>query len=151
MSDTFTVNLREPVQAHQAVNGKLWPWIKAMLMAGHNLEITAKPRKRSQPQNAKLHAMFSDIARQVEWAGKKRDVDTWKRLLVASWCRARGEAIELLPALDGHGVDVVFRRTSELTKGECAELIEYVQAWAVEQGIELADPWVDPETGEVLR
>jgi len=45
---------------------------------------------------------------------------------------------------------VVFRRTSELTKGEMAELIEFVQAWAVEQGVRLADQWVDPETGEVM-
>jgi hypothetical protein len=40
--------------------------------------------------------------------------------------------VEFLPALDGHGVDVVFRHTSELTKAECAELITYIQAWKSE-------------------
>lgn len=113
--------------------------------------ITAKPVTRSSSQNAKLHAMLTEIAGQKEWAGMRRDVDTWKRLMVAAWCRARGENVELLPALDGHGVDIVFRRTSELSKGEMAELIEFVQAWAVEQGVQLSDVWRDPMTGEVHR
>jgi hypothetical protein len=148
---TSTITAVNPVQAEQAIRKQLWPYIKAMLIAQHQLTITAKPVTRSAGQNAKLHAMLSEIATQRDWAGQRRDVDTWKRLLVAAWCRARGENVELLPALDGHGVDVVFRRTSELTKTEMAELIEFVQAWAVEQGIELADVWRDPLSGEVCR
>jgi hypothetical protein len=45
----------------------------------------------------------------------------------------------MLPALDGHGVDIVFRRTSQLTKAECAELSEFVMAWAAERGIVLME------------
>jgi hypothetical protein len=52
--------------------------------------------------------------------------------MTAAWLRDRGESIEVLPALDGHGIDVVFRRTSDLTRGECAELIEFVIAWKAE-------------------
>lgn len=102
---------------------------------GYAVEI--KPITRSLAQNAKLHALISDIARNLEWAGTKRDVETWKRLLTAAWLRARGEPIEMLPALDGHGVDIVFRRTSELTVNEMIELIEYIQAWAVGAGVEI--------------
>ena len=101
---------------------------------GYAVEI--KPITRSLAQNAKLHALITDIAKSLEWAGAKRDVETWKRLLTAAWIRARGEPIEMLPALDGHGVDIVFRRTSELTVNEMIELIEYVQAWATDKGIE---------------
>ena len=73
-----------------------------------------------------------------------RDVDTWKRLLTAGWLRARGESVEILPAIDGHGVDVVFRRTSNLTIKECAELIEYVHAWGAEQGVRFSAPeWME--------
>ena len=96
----------------------------------------AKPKKlaitevdRSGEQNKALHAALADIAAQVEHAGKKWDVLIWKRLLTAAWLRARGESVEILPALDGHGVDVVFRRTSQMTVGEMSELIEYVLAW----------------------
>lgn len=101
---------------------------------GYAVEI--KPITRSLAQNAKLHALLTDIAKALEWAGAKRDVETWKRLLTAAWLRARGEPIEMLPALDGHGVDIVFRRTSELSVNEMIELIEYIQAWAVDKGIE---------------
>ena len=55
----------------------------------------------------------------------------------------------MLPALDGHGVDIVFRRTSQLTRSECAELIEFVLAWAAEHGV--ATGYVDPDTGEIRQ
>jgi hypothetical protein len=87
------------------------------------------PPGRNGEQNALLHALISDIARETDWAGKKRDGEIWKRLLVAAWCRTRGESVEILPALDGHGVDIVPARTSKLTKAECADLIEYIYAW----------------------
>jgi hypothetical protein len=79
--------------------------------------------------DALLHALLTDISKRHEWAGQKRDAETWKRLFVAAWCRARGEQIEMLPALDGHGVDIVFRRTSKMSKAEVSELLDYVQAW----------------------
>lgn len=130
-------------QGHAALMSLL-PQIKAMLTAGHRLTVEVKEMTRSVEQNAKLHACLSDISRQIEWVGKKRDVDTWKRLLTAAWLRARGESVEILPAVDGHGVDVVFRRTSNLTIKECAELLEFVQAWATENGVRLSAPeWME--------
>ena len=135
MSDRLVLSLREPVQAKQAVNAA-WLHIKGWLGAGgERLVLEVRPEKRSDAQNRLLHACLSEISKQVEWAGAKRDVDTWKRLLTAAWLRARGEPIEMLPALDGHGVDIVFRRTSQLTKAECAELSEFVMAWAAEHGL----------------
>jgi len=112
-----------------------WREAKAWLVAGHRLVITIRQENRNSAQNAALHAWIGEIAAQKEWAGAKREPETWKRLLVASWLRARGESIEVLPALDGHGVDFVFRRTSTLTKAECSELLEYVIAWAVDNGV----------------
>lgn len=135
-------------QAHQAMMTQVWPQLKAQVTAGHAMVLTLKPETRSLKENALLHALLTQISRQKEWAGAMRDVECWKRLIVASWCRARGEHIEMLPALDGHGVDIVFRRTSQLTRGECAELIEFLQAWCAETGIVL-DECIDPTTGEI--
>lgn len=115
-------------QAHTAL-AALWRDLKPWLIAEHRFEVEVRPERRNTEQNALLHALLSDIAGRVEWAGKKRDVETWKRLMTAAWLRARGESIEVLPAIDGHGIDVVFRRTSSLTKSECAELITFIQAW----------------------
>lgn len=151
MPDRFTARLWSAQQGHQAVEAA-WRYAKPLLLAEHRLVLEVRPQTRSDAQNKLLHAMLGDIARQVEWAGKKRDTDTWKRLLTAAWLRARGESVELLPALDGHGVDVVFRRTSKLTRAECSELCEFVMAWCAEHDVALRDArqWqVDPETGEI--
>jgi hypothetical protein len=83
--------------------------------------------------NAALHALLTDIAERMTWAGKRWDVETWKRLLVAAWSRATGEPVVMLPALDGAGVDIVFRRTSQMTQPEVRELMAFIEAWAAEQ------------------
>ena len=135
MTERITMSLYNAKQAHQAIK-TAWMHAKGWLLAGgQRLTLEIRPEKRSDAQNRLLHACLSEISKQVEWAGAKRDVDTWKRLLTAAWLRARGEPIEMLPALDGHGVDIVFRRTSQLTKAECAELSEFVMAWAAERDI----------------
>lgn len=140
MSERITLSLHNAQQAHQAIK-TAWMHAKGWLTAGDTrLTLEIRPEKRSDAQNRLLHACLGEISKQVEWAGCKRDVDTWKRLLTAAWLRARGEPIEMLPALDGHGVDIVFRRTSQLTKAECAELSEFVMAWAAERGIVIHAP-----------
>ena len=39
------------------------------------------------------------------------------------------DQVLVVPALDGHGFDVVFERTSRLSKAEMADLIDFIQAW----------------------
>ena len=102
---------------------------------GYIVEI--KPKTRSLEQNAMLHSILQTVASKIQWANSYRDAQTWKRLLIAAWLRARGETVELLPAIDNHGVDVVFRHTSKLSVEEMSEFLEYVQAWAIEQGIQI--------------
>jgi NinB protein len=97
-------------------------------------------RQRSSEQNSRLHALLSDIAEQKQWAGKSLDVESWKRLMVAAWCRANQGNVEIVPAIDGHGFDVIYRRTSRFTKQEMSELIEFATSWAIDQGITLHDP-----------
>ena len=146
---SLSLTLYSPQQAHTELM-RAWEWIKAQTMAGHRLQLEVKQQKRSDKENRLLHALLGHIAKTQEWAGKKRDIETWKRLLVAAWCRATNEHVEILPALDGHGVDIVFRRTSQLTRSECAELIEFIFAWGAQAGIEFpAANYVDPETGEI--
>lgn len=103
--------------------------VQAVADAPDGYSVTVAEPRRTGEQNALLHALLTEIADTREWAGKKHDAETWKRLLTAAWTRARGEPIEILPALDGYGVDIVFRRTSKLTKAECSELVEFIEAW----------------------
>lgn len=113
--------------------------LEAVRVAADGWKVTIAPPSRSLEENSLLHALISEISAKVEWAGKKREPETWKRLLVAAWCRVHGESVEILPALDGHGVDIVPARTSKLSKKECADLIEFIYAWGTEQGVIFRD------------
>ena len=94
-------------------------------------------RQRTTEQNALLHSTLQDIAEQKEWAGKKWDSEQWKRLLVDSFDRAQGRQTQIAPSIDGQGIEVLYRHTSKMSKQEMSELLEYVTAWAIEQGIVL--------------
>jgi hypothetical protein len=108
----------------------LWTDIKFALQNGIELEVEVRKPKRNNEQNARLHATIDEIATVVPWAGKLREPEIWKRLLVAAWLRAKGSQIEVLPALDGHGVDLVYAPTSSLTRDELSDLLEFVESWA---------------------
>lgn len=97
--------------------------------------VEIKDEDRSAEQNKKLHAMLADIARQVEHAGMKWDVTIWKRLCTAAWLRETGAAIQMIPAIDGQGIDVLYERTSKLSVKKCAELIEWVTAFGAEHDV----------------
>lgn len=94
---------------------------------------------RTVEQNAKLHALLSDIAAQKTWAGQKLDVEDWKRLMTSAWERANNRQARIFPTLDGAGIDVLYRRTSRMSKAEMIELIEYATAWACSNGVQLRD------------
>lgn len=88
---------------------------------------------RSLEANALLHAELQEVAENVQWGGSLQTIETWKRLLTAAWMRATDRKATLLPALDGHGFDVLYQRTSLLTKAEMNELIAYIQAWKADR------------------
>jgi len=125
---THTTTLHNPQEAHQTLQ-RLWGWLKPRLLQGQRITLSVEEERRNLPQNALLHATLQDIASRREWAGRKWDVLTWKRLCTAAWMRTRGEQVLVVPALDGHGFDVVFERTSRLSKAKMADLIDFIQAW----------------------
>ena len=105
---------------------------QAVAEAPDGYVVRIEPPRRNLDQNAALHAKITEISQRMEWCGKRLDVDTWKRLLVGAWSRAENEPVTMLPALDGNGVEIIFRRTSTLTKRECSDLLEWINAWAAE-------------------
>lgn len=115
------------IMAHQQARQRA---ARAVAEAPEGWRVTVEPPKRSADQNAALHALIGEVAERCEWAGRKWDAETWKRLLTAAWCRTTGEAVMIVPALDGHGVDMVPTRTSKLSRRECSDLLEFVNAWA---------------------
>lgn len=94
--------------------------------------------RRSNAANARLHAIIERIAQQKTWAGQHWPVATWRRLLLAAWLRTREQdAAELLPALDGNGIDIVWHSNANLGQDDFAEFADFVRAWAELEGIDI--------------
>lgn len=106
--------------------------------AGTRIEF--KETKRSIPQNDRMWAMLTDIARQAKHLGKKYTTDQWKVLFM----HACGNEVQFLPALDGQGFIPWGNRSSDLSKGEMTDLIEFMFAWGAENGIVWSDPTQGP-------
>ncbi len=136
-ADRLSIPLREPVQAWAAIKDA-WVFAKPRIVAGHRLVLLLRLENRSDAQNRLLHSRLGDVAKHCTWAGKKQDVDTWRRLFMSAWLRTKGEPMDILPALDGHGVDIVYASTTKLSRADCADLSEYVMAWGTDQNV----PWV---------
>lgn len=155
--DRISLALWNPQQAHQQLQ-QAWQWAKVMLAAGNRLTLELRLETRSDAQNRLLHSRINDIRKQCEWAGKKWDTDEWKRLLTAAWCRTRNEGVEMVPAIDGKGFDVIYQRTSKLSRRECSELCDFIMAWGSSLPVpvkwslaSLAGESVDAETGEIME
>lgn len=105
--------------------------------APHGAVFTLAEKKRSIPQNSRLWAMLTEIARQATWAGKKRTTEEWKDLFTAAVKTAGGD-LEAVPGLEG-GLMILGLRTSEMSTGEMADLQTYMESWCAQNGVTLSD------------
>lgn len=137
MSDErITLRMWEPVQGYQQLL-QAWRWAKSMLMAEHRLVLEVRTEKRSNEQNAKFHAICSDIARaRVEWAGKARTAAQWKVLLVSGHAVATKEGAEIVPGLEGEFVNIR-ESTALMSRARGSSLIEYTLAFCADKGVTL--------------
>lgn len=97
--------------------------------AGH--VVTVAEPTRSLDQNAKFHAICSDLAG-TPWAGKPRTAAEWKVLLVSGHAVATKEGAEVVPGLEGEFINIR-ESTAAMSKKRGASLIEYAQAFAAQQ------------------
>ena len=95
---------------------------------------------RTIEQNAKAHAMLSDISKQVTWHGVKLSLEVWKRLTIAAMLREIGEKPILVPALDGCGIDIIYEKSSKLGVKKTALWIEFLYCFGAEHEVVWKDP-----------
>jgi hypothetical protein len=106
--------------------------------AGYSVTV-AEPR-RNLDQNAKFHAICTDIARSgLEWAGKRRTAGQWKVLLVSGHATATKEGSEMVPGIEGEFVNVR-ESTALMSVRRSASLIEYALAFCAMRGVLLTEP-----------
>lgn len=132
MSDKLTLPMWEPVQAHKAMTGLIWPNLKAHLNAGRRMVLELRPERRSDPQNRRMWAMLADISAQVDWYGQKLSAEDFKHILSASLKKQRA-----VPGVDG-GFVVLGLSTSKMSKAEMAELQELIEAFGAERGVKFS-------------
>lgn len=111
---------------------RAWRYIKA---APFGTRLEFKASKRSLPQNDKMWAMLTEVAAQKEHGGRKYTPDIWKCLFM----KALGKEIQFVPALDGVSFLPLGYHSSDLSKNEMSELIEFVHAWGAENGVVFHD------------
>lgn len=133
MTERVSLTLHN-AQAGHAAFLRAWVWCKAMLLAGHRLTLEIRKATRSSEQNARMWAMLTEIARQVDWHGQKLTAEDWKDMATAALKRQR-----VVPGIDG-GFVVLGQRTSKMTVGEMAELMDFLEAFGAEHGVRFSAP-----------
>lgn len=133
MTDRLRLSLFNAQQGHAAWLDA-WRWAKAMLIAGHRLTLEIRKATRSSEQNARMWAMLGEVAKQVTWHGQKLDPEEWKDMATAALKRQR-----VVPGIDG-GFVVLGQRTSRMTVGEMAELMDFLEAFGAQQGVRFSAP-----------
>jgi hypothetical protein len=113
---------------------------RAVDEAPDGYEVVIKEPTRNSDQNAKFHAICSDIALSgMEWAGKRRTADQWKVLLVSGHAVATKEGAEMVPGLEGEFVNVR-ESTALMSVRRSASLIEYTLAFCAMNDVKLSEP-----------
>ena len=132
-------HLQTPEQA-SALMAKIWPKVKEALNAGKPLRMEIKADTRSDEQNAKYHAMLSEIATQAKHLGAKWSAEDWKRLLVDLFAKETGlQGGKIIPSLDSNGIVQLGLQTRDFTKEQAMEFITFLEAWGANNGIIFKD------------
>lgn len=97
--------------------------------------VNIQAARRTNDQNAKMHAMLSDIAR-AKPQGRVLTTDVWKALFMAE----AGFRCHFEPTLDGKGVVPLGFKSSRLNKAEFSDLIECIYAFGAEHDVAWSEP-----------
>jgi len=129
--------------------GKVWEVVKTYVTGGP-VEILIRDVKKSRLMEKKYHAMFRDIAGQVEVEGRQYGADIWKRLLVDQFemeINNQGQKLShpsrTVISLDGKRAVTMSASTTEFRKGEAGDFIAFLYAWGVEHNVTWSEPYLD--------
>ena len=97
--------------------------------------VTIAEPTRNADQNAKFHALCSELAKsKLPWAGKPRNQDAWKVLLVSGHATATKEGSDMVPGIEGEFVNVR-ESTAAMSVRRSSSLIEYTLAFMAMHGV----------------
>ena len=122
-----TLIIASTAQRHQAI-----AWIQK---APWNTRVEFKAPKRTLPQNDRMWAMLTDVARQVPWHGVRLTPDDWKLIFLDGL----KQELRLVPNMNGNGFVNLGRSSSDLSKEEMGELMTLIEAFGAQHGVVFHD------------
>jgi hypothetical protein len=121
------------ILAFKADRERVKRWIDA---APINARVELKAPKRTLPQNDRMWAMLTDVARQVEWHGLKLTPGDWKLIFLD----ALKQEMRLVPNINGTGFVNLGRSSSDLSRDEFGDLFLVIEAFGAERGVVFTEP-----------
>ena len=111
--------------------------MSAVAEAPAGFVVTIAAPTRTGEQNAAQWPILQAFAEQLQWPVNGKMVymsdEEWKDVLT---CAFRGEQVRLAMGLDG-GVVMLGQRTSKFPKGKFSEWLDFLNATAIERGVDL--------------
>jgi hypothetical protein len=99
--------------------------------APHGTRVTFARPVRTLPQNDRMWVLLTAVADQLEWHGAKWPPEDWKDYFMHSLTGLR-----FMPHESG-GMIPIGRRTSKLDKEQHGMLMDLIEAFAAEHGVDL--------------
>ena len=96
--------------------------------------VTVSEPTRTLEQNAKMHAIFGDIARQAKYLGRTLEMPQWKTLLISGHAVATGLGVDMVPGLEGEFVNIR-ESSANMTVPRMCSVIEYALAYGAMNGV----------------
>ena len=119
--------LNSPADKRKAIS-----WIEK---APPGTRVEFKAPRRTLPQNDRMWAMLTDIARQVRWHGIKLSPNDWKLIFLDALKRE----VRLVPNLDGNGFVNLGCSSSDLSVAEFSDLLELIAEFGTRNGVKFGD------------
>lgn len=108
--------------------------VQAVIDAPEGHLVRVEPRTRSLEQNARLHAIFSEAARNHTWQGRKLTPTQWKTLFISGHSVATGKGADMVPGLENEFVNIR-ESSASMSVARMTSLMEYVEAWMAEHEV----------------
>lgn len=109
-----------------------------VLAAPEGYVVSINEPKRNLEQNAKFHAICSDLSRQKQFAGSFRTPEQWKMLLISGHAVATKQGSEMVPGLEGEWCNLR-ESSAKMSAKRMSSLIEYAVAFSISTGVKLSE------------
>ena len=115
------------------IRAKAIRWIRGV---APDTRVEFKAPKRTLDQNSKMWVLLGEVAAQVPWHGLRLSADDYKILFLDALKRE----VRMVPNLDGNGFVSLGRSSSDLSKGEMADLITLIEIFGDKHGVVFCEP-----------